>query len=125
MPGTSRLRLANPAWLGLDAVAVLVFVAVGRRSHQEGSGLAAVASTATPFLIALVAAWGVARAWRQPAAAPTGLAVAAGTLAGGMALRRFAFGDGTAPSFIVVAAIFLLATMVGWRAAAARLTPTA
>jgi len=101
--------------LALDPAFVLLFVAVGRDAHDEQSGT--VLATAAPFLIALAAGWGAARAWRDPAGLTTGVVVTSVTLAGGMLLRRFAFGDGTAPAFVVVAALFLSLFLIGWRAA--------
>lgn len=120
---STQARIFSPAWMGLDAVAVLVFVVAGRRSHEEGTGLGEVASTAAPFLIALAVAWLVTRAWRRPVAMPTGLAVTAITVAGGMVLRRIAFGDGTAVSFILVATLLLTVFILGWRVAVLRFTP--
>jgi hypothetical protein len=38
----------------------------------------------------------------------------------GMVLRNFAFDRGTALPFVIVATLFLAATMLGWRAVAAR-----
>ncbi|MBU1227054.1 MAG: DUF3054 domain-containing protein [Actinobacteria bacterium] len=105
-------------FLGFDALAVIAFVAVGRSSHDEENTIAGIAVTAAPFLIALAAAWVIARAWRAPLSWPTGLAVWAVTAAGGMLLRRFAFQDGTAASFIVAGSVFLGVFLVGWRAIA-------
>ncbi|WP_141681876.1 DUF3054 domain-containing protein, partial [Mycobacterium malmoense] len=63
-------------WLGWDVVGVLVFCAVGRRSHDEGLDIAGLAATAWPFLTGTVVGWLVARAWRRPTAvAPTGVVV--------------------------------------------------
>jgi len=62
--------------------------------------------------------WLVARAWRRPLALwPTAVAVWAATWAVGM-LLRLATGQGIAPSFQVVAAVFLGLGLVGWRALA-------
>jgi hypothetical protein len=105
-------------FLGLDAVAVVLFVAVGRSSHDEQNTLAGVAGTAAPFLIALAAAWLLVRAWQAPLSWPTGLGVWAITAAGGMLLRRFVFGDGTAAAFVVVGSVFLGVFLLGWRALA-------
>ena len=105
-------------FLGFDVVAVVTFVAVGRSSHDEDNTLAGIAATAAPFLIALAAAWLIARAWQAPLSWPTGIAVWAATAAGGMLLRRFVFQDSTATSFIVVGTIFLGVFLVGWRALA-------
>jgi FlaA1/EpsC-like NDP-sugar epimerase len=104
-----------PVAAGLDTFFVVLFVAIGRREHERDSAIAGLIDTAAPFLIALALAWLVVRAWRRPFAWTTGLAVAVGTVAAGMVLRRVVFDDGTAASFVVVATVFLTATLVGWR----------
>ena len=105
-------------FLGCDVLAVTLFVAIGRSSHDEQNTIGGIAVTAAPFLIALVAAWLVARAWQAPLSWPTGLEVWAVTAAGGMLLRRFAFGDSTAASFLMVGTVFLGVFLIGWRAVA-------
>jgi hypothetical protein len=102
-----------------DAVLVVVFAAVGRASHHEAVDLPGVASTAGPFLAGLAIGWLVTLAWRAPARPwRTGVGVWAVTLVAGM-LLRVAVGEGTAPAFVIVAAVFLLLTLVGWRLIAA------
>lgn len=102
----------------VDVVCVLVFVAVGRASHQEGNALVGVASTAWPFLAGLAVGWAVSRAWRSPRSlVPAGVSVWASTLVVGMLLRVVS-GQGTALTFIAVAATFLALTLLGWRAVA-------
>ncbi|MFC9559802.1 DUF3054 domain-containing protein [Agromyces sp. NPDC056965] len=99
----------------LDAVLVVVFVSIGRRSHAEGLDLAGIAGTAWPFLAALVAGWLAARAWRHPLAVwPTGVIVWAVTVVGGMLLRAVS-GQGTQLAFIIVATLTLAAFLLGWR----------
>ena len=51
----------------------MVFVVIGRRSHDEGSAVAGVLETAAPFLIGVGAAWLIVRGWRWPFAVLTGL----------------------------------------------------
>ena len=113
---------AAPAF-AIDAVLILGFAALGRRSHDEGSSAAGVVEVAAPFLIALVVGWLVARAWRAPLALRTGAIVWIVTVAGGLALRSLVFDRGIAPAFIVVALLTLAVLLVGWRALAARLLP--
>jgi hypothetical protein len=103
--------------LALDVVAVLLFAAVGRRTHAEGVSMAGTVGTAWPFLVGTVTGWGVARAWRRPLSAATGLVVWIGAVALGMLLRRL-IGDGTAGPFVVVATVVLAALLLGWRAVA-------
>jgi peptidoglycan/LPS O-acetylase OafA/YrhL len=112
------LRLPRLAYLFLDVVAVVVFCAVGRRSHEEGLDLGGVATTAWPFLTGTLVGWLVSRAWRQPTAvAPTGVIVWLCTVAVGMLLRK-ASSAGVAASFVVVAASVTAVLLLGWRAVA-------
>jgi peptidoglycan/LPS O-acetylase OafA/YrhL len=95
---------------------VLAFVLVGRRSHDEMTAIAGIASTAWPFLVGLLVGWGASRAWHQPVSAlRTGLPVAAIAVAVGMVLRVIS-GQGTAFAFIVVACVVLGGLFTGWRA---------
>lgn len=95
---------------------VVVFVAIGRRNHDEDGALASVVGTALPFLIGLAVAWCVARAWRRPTAVTTGLVVWPVTVLVGMIVRNLVFDRGTAAPFVIVATCFLGACLVGWRA---------
>lgn len=103
-----------------DAVVLLVFASVGRRSHDEGNAITGVLVTAWPFLVA--AGFGhlinLAALRRPPSALVAGVVVWVCTVAGGMLLRHLA-DRGTAFSFIVVATTFTGVFMLGWRAAAA------
>jgi hypothetical protein len=108
----------GPVWLGIDVACVLVFCAVGRRSHDEGLNVAGIATTAWPFLTGTALGWLAARAWRRPAAVyPTGVAVWLSTVAVGMLLRK-ATSAGVAASFIVVASSVTGLLLLGWRALA-------
>jgi hypothetical protein len=99
----------------LDVVVIVVFVTIGRSSHEEGVTLAGVAGTAWPFLVGAIAGWLVARVWQRPTSlVPAAVAVWSGALVLGMALRAVS-GQGTALSFMIVACCFLAATLFGWR----------
>jgi len=112
------LRLQRLAWLAIDVVAVLVFCAVGRRSHDEGLSIGGVATTAWPFLAGTAVGWLASRAWRQPTAvAPTGVIVWLCTVVVGMLLRK-ASSAGVAASFVMVAASVTAVLLLGWRAVA-------
>ena len=109
-------------WLGslvADIIGVLVFCAVGRRSHDEGLSIGGVATTAWPFLAGTVVGWLASRGWRQPTAvAPTGMIVWLCTVVVGMVLRK-ASSAGVATSFVVVVASVTAVLLLGWRAAVA------
>lgn len=103
-------------WLGMDVTCVLVFCAVGRRSHDEGLSVTGVATTAWPFLTGTVVGWLASRGWRRPTAvAPIGVVVWLCTVAVGMVLRK-ATSAGVAASFVVVAASVTAVLLLGWRA---------
>jgi hypothetical protein len=104
-----------------DVVGVLLFCAIGRRSHAEGLTVAGVADTAWPFLLGTAVGWLLSRAWRRPTAvAPTGVVVWLCTVVVGMLLRR-ATSAGTAVSFIVVATAATAVMLLGWRVVVAAL----
>ena len=109
-------------WAALDVVAVIVFVAVGRRNHDEGVSLGGVAGTAAPFLIAVVAGWFASRSWRDPYGRSTIAVTWLVTVVGGLALRRTVFAEGIATPFIVVATITLGVLLVVGRTLARRLS---
>ena len=96
---------------------VLVFVLIGRASHDENPVLGALV-TLWPFLAGLAVGWAVSRGWRAPlAVVRTGLPVWGATVIVGM-LLRLASGQGVQLSFIIVTCIVLAAFLLGWRAIA-------
>jgi hypothetical protein len=114
---------ADAAALGLDAASVLIFVLLGRGSHREGTLLAGTLATAWPFLAGASLGWVAVLLLRRSGGRPwlggslaAGGSVLAGTVIGGMALRRVA-GGGTPISFVIVATSFLALFLLGWRAA--------
>ena len=106
----------------IDALAIIVFVSIGRRSHDEGSSVGGILAVAAPFLIGLAAGWLVARAWARPFEVVTGLIIWPITVLVGMLLRHFVFDRGTALAFVIVATIVTGVFLVGWRIVAARTT---
>ena len=100
----------------VDVSCVVLFVVLGRRSHDEdGSFVASTARVAAPFLIALAVGWLLARGWRNPTGLATVGIVWVVTIALGMVLRNLVFDRGTAASFVVVTAIVTFVLMFGWR----------
>jgi hypothetical protein len=104
------------AGLALDTVVVVLFAAIGRRSHAETGALTAILTTAWPFLAGMAAGWLISLLIfrRVPLQVREGVTVVVAAVALGMLLRG-ATGQGTAFSFIIVATLFLGAAMLGWR----------
>jgi hypothetical protein len=98
-----------------DVLCVLVFVVIGRSTHEGVGGVPDVASTAWPFLVGLFVGWVVVRAWVRPFVLwPVGAGVWVSTVVVGMVLRAVS-GQGTAAAFVVVAFVFLGFALLGWR----------
>lgn len=115
MSSHPSVRSRTFAAFAADVACVLVFCAIGRRSHAEGVTLTGVAETAWPFLTGAAVGWLTSRGWRRPTAlTPTGVIVWIATVAIGMLLRKVS-GQGTAASFMVVAATVTAALLLGWR----------
>ena len=110
----------SAAVLLTDVAAVLVFCAIGRRSHDEGLSMTSIAETAWPFLTGTAVGWLLSRGWQRPTAlVPTGVVVWVCTVAVGMALRRSGVAGadhGVSASFVVVAATATAVLLLGWRA---------
>ena len=105
-----------------DIAVIIVFVAIGRRNHGEGTAVDGIAKVAAPFLIALVVGWIAARAWARPMQVESAFVIWPITVALGMVLRHVVFDRGTALPFIIVATVFTGVFLVGWRMVAARAT---
>ncbi len=114
-----RRRADASAW-AVDAVAVILFAAVGRVSHGEGLTLNGLIDTAGPFLGGVLVAWLVIdwQRW-EPYAWRTGILVLACVVVVGMVLRSL-LGQGVQPSFVVVATLVLALLLLGWRLVARR-----
>jgi hypothetical protein len=107
----------RPAKMATDALAVLVFVAIGRAVHAHGLSVVGLVSTGWPFLSGLAAGWvTVAVRRRDGASLLDGGTVLVSTVGLGMILRVVA-GQGTAVAFVFVTLGFLGVAMLGWRLA--------
>lgn len=112
--------------LALDIVVVMLFAALGRLAHTDGSLLVGTVGTAAPFMLGLLAGWlrapcaGIGAASRARTVR-FGWWLLAWTLGGGMVVR-WATGEGTALAFVLVAAVVLGTGLVGrrWLARALR-----
>lgn len=114
---TSLVSMPRRAALAfvIDLIVIVVFVAVGRRNHDEDLSIAGYTGAVAPFVLALAATWMAGRLWRDPWSLRSGVIVWIGTISLGMVVRRFVFDDGTATAFIIVAAVFVGAFANGWR----------
>ncbi|TDE97362.1 DUF3054 domain-containing protein [Occultella glacieicola] len=124
MPGTRTTASSRTIVVAavVDVVAVGAFALAGRGTHHEDGVLAGLAGTAWPFGVALAIGWLLARAWRAPLRLwPTGAAVWAMTVAGGLGLRGLT-GGGLSGAFPIVTAVVLGVFLLGWRAVATLLT---
>ena len=103
----------------LDVILVIAFTGIGRRTHEEGLDLAGWAHTAWPFLVGLAFGWVLVLLTRRtwPTGWRAGVPVWLATVIVGMLLRALS-GQGTALPFVIVATLFLCATLVGWRVVA-------
>ncbi len=124
-----RLRTGNGrAWAlaAGDAVALMVFAAIGRRSHDEAAGIAAalaLVGTAAPFVAGwLIAAWPLG-AFRDGGTATAG-EMARTTLVAwtaafpiAAAIRAVALWHVSPWTFYVVAYLFSLLMLTAWRTA--------
>ena len=99
----------------LDAALVVTFVLIGTRNHDTNTGADGDFGVAAPFLIGLTAGWLVTQAWKRPSDVKTGVLGWVVTIVMGMVLRHFAWDEGTAGAFVVVATVFNAFTLVGWR----------
>ena len=101
----------------LDVSLVLVYAAVGRASHEEANPVVGAVTTAWPFLVGTALGWVVVRASRRtwPVPVSPGVTVWFATVLVGLVLRRVT-GQGTAVSFVIVAAVVLAVLLLGWRA---------
>lgn len=113
----------------VDIIAIVVFVAIGRRNHAEGESVDGILTVAAPFLIALAVGWIAARAWSRPMQVETAFIIWPITVALGMVVRNLVFDRGTALPFIIVATLVTGVFLVGWRMLAAvaerRISPKA
>jgi hypothetical protein len=103
--------------LAFDVACVLLFVILGRRSHDEGDGVLSVLNVAAPFAAGLAVGWLLSpNVRRAPWSLRAGIDVWVATVVIGVLLRWFAWDRSTAFAFVVVATLFLGFFMLGWRA---------
>lgn len=99
----------------LDASVIISFAFIGSDFHGFTFDFIEFMGIAMPFLIALAGAIFGIRAWLKPLSILNGFLLAVMSLTGGMFLRHYVWGDGTARTFIIVTGAYFIAFMVGWR----------
>lgn len=127
----ARPSVSLPVTALLDAVAVLVFVLIGRANHNDGFAPLGVIQTLWPFLAGTAVGWSIAyvyshvrssdwfgRDFRPERLIPDGLFIWFCTVTVGM-IMRYILHQGVEISFIIVASIALGVFLLGWRAVAA------
>ncbi|MEK8073722.1 DUF3054 domain-containing protein [Rhodococcus sp. EXRC-4A-4] len=116
-----RVKFRSPAVAAvIDLAMIVLFAAIGRRSHDEATALSGLFHTAWPFVVGAAVGWVVTFAlYRNKFDAflvvPTGIVVWVTTVVVGMVLRALT-GQGTAGAFIVVATVSTAVLLLGWRA---------
>lgn len=101
--------------IAVDIVVVMAFVVIGREDHGFVSDISDYARVAAPFIVGLVISSAVFKSWENPIDVRTGTLVAVGTVAIGMVLRKFVWGDGTALPFVLITTVFIVVGFVAWR----------
>ena len=125
LPGPARtaaLKVTAVAFV-TDLLAVIAFAAIGRRSHDEERGIALTLEVAAPFMIGVAVGWAIFRMWQQPLWSNRAIGMWITTIVVGAVLRATVFDRGVAPSFVIVATIFLGVFLLGWRGVATKLKP--
>lgn len=110
--------------IAVDIVVVMAFVVIGREDHGFVSGIGDYMSVAAPFLVGLVITSAAMRSWERPINAGVGAVIGVGTVAIGMLLRKFVWGDGTALPFVLITFVFIVVGFVAWRLIASILVAT-
>lgn len=115
----SETRVVSPASVVsaavIDLVLVVVFVIIGRSSHDEASSFVGFLTTVWPFVAGVAVGWLIMRAWRAPLDVVwTGIGIWISTVVFGMLLRSFA-DQGVQLSFVIVTVVVLGVFLLGWR----------
>lgn len=115
MDRPSRTPAGFAATVGIDLLAVIVFVLIGRASH--GEGLLGILVTLWPFAVGLLVGHVLALVLGQRETRSVrwaGVVVWVSTVVVGMVLRAVS-GQGVQLSFVIVTVLVLAALLLGWR----------
>ncbi|MDQ4075583.1 MAG: DUF3054 domain-containing protein [Chloroflexota bacterium] len=111
-----------------DLATFLAFAALGRRAHSMGSALDDIVGTALPFILAWAAVAPFTGAYGLEATGDVAQGVKRTALTWllafplGLLIRIPLVGHVAHPSFAIVAGVFTLIMLTGWRGVFARLT---
>jgi hypothetical protein len=106
-------RLAAVAF-AVDAAVLLLFAAIGRRTHDDDDALAGILLVAAPFLAGWAVGAAVSRLPADPLSVRRAVPAWALALPVGFALRA-ATGRGLGFGFLIVTVVFTAAALLGWR----------
>jgi hypothetical protein len=118
MDRPSRTPAGFAATVGIDLLAVIVFVIIGRASH--GEGILGLLVTLWPFAVGLLVGHVLALVLGQRETRSirwAGIVVWISTVVVGMVLRAVS-GQGVQLSFVIVTVLVLAALLLGWRVVA-------
>jgi hypothetical protein len=101
--------------MAFDFAVILLFVAIGRHSHEHGITFKGIVSTLWPFGVGLIIGWiYLGLTHRNFLAHKSGFYLVLLVVTVGMFLRVIS-GQGIALSFVLVASLLLTLLLVGWR----------
>jgi hypothetical protein len=115
MDRPSRTPAGFAATVGIDLLAVVVFVLIGRASH--GEGILGLLVTLWPFAVGLLVGHVLALVLGQRETRSVrwaGVVVWVSTVVVGMVLRAVS-GQGVQLSFVIVTVLVLAVLLLGWR----------
>jgi len=107
--------MKRSAWVLADLLCLVLFVAIGRSTHDHGVAPSGMLSTLWPFVLGLATGWFlIIRRARSGVSLSDAIIIVVTTVAIGMILRVL-FGQGTALAFVIVALAFMSLSFGGWR----------
>ena len=123
-PNSSARRL--PVWLApvADLAVLVLFVAIGRRSHNGPSGIGWFLRVLWPFASGLAIGYVAATLLRAPLEWRRVVITWAITIVVAESLRLSVQDRPWKPALLVVAALFIGVSMAAWRFVAARVAPS-
>ena len=94
---------------------IVLFAALGRRTHDAGSPVGGTLIVAAPFMIGYLVSALLTGLWRAPTSVVRVALTWAPGIALGMLLRRVVFDRGTATAFVIVAFVTTAVLLIGSR----------